>query len=158
MSALQPLNTLLEQTTVARDAALGVHRNALNAVAAAQAQATQLAEYRQEYAQRFGTQFQRAGAIELLQCYQGFMVRLDEAVSQQQRLLAQAIERGETAKAALLSAELRVASVRKLIERRIAEEVGSGVVEQLIILGPVAPSWKKGPYVVRGRGPRADYG
>ena len=44
------------------------------------------------------------------------------------------------------------------IERRIAEEVGSGVVEQLIILGPVAPSWKKGPYVVRGRGPRADYG
>ena len=34
MSALQPLNTLLEQTTVARDAALGVHRNALNAVAA----------------------------------------------------------------------------------------------------------------------------
>ena len=44
------------------------------------------------------------------------------------------------------------------VERRIAEEVGSGVVEQLIILGPVAPSWKKGPYVVRGRGPRADYG
>ena len=44
------------------------------------------------------------------------------------------------------------------IERRIAEEVGSGVVEQVIILGPVAPSWKKGPYVVRGRGPRADYG
>ena len=41
---------------------------------------------------------------------------------------------------------------------RIAEEVGSGVVEQVIILGPVAPSWKKGPYVVRGRGPRADYG
>ena len=44
------------------------------------------------------------------------------------------------------------------VERRIAEEVGSGVVEQLIILGPVAPSWRKGPYVVRGRGPRADYG
>ena len=44
------------------------------------------------------------------------------------------------------------------IERRIAEEVGTGVVEQVIILGPVAPSWKKGPYVVRGRGPRADYG
>ena len=44
------------------------------------------------------------------------------------------------------------------IERRIAEEVGSGVVEQVIILGPVAPSWRKGPYVVRGRGPRADYG
>ena len=44
------------------------------------------------------------------------------------------------------------------IERRIVEEVGSGVVEQVIIRGPVAPSWRKGPYVVRGRGPRADYG
>ena len=44
------------------------------------------------------------------------------------------------------------------IERRIAEEVGSGVVEQVIVRGPVAPSWRKGPYVVRGRGPRADYG
>ena len=44
------------------------------------------------------------------------------------------------------------------IERRIAEEVGSGVVDQVIIRGPVAPSWRKGPYVVRGRGPRADYG
>lgn len=44
------------------------------------------------------------------------------------------------------------------IERRIAEEVGSGVVEQVIIRGPIAPSWRKGPYVVRGRGPRADYG
>ena len=123
MSALQPLNTLLEQATIERDAALGAHRKALSAVAAAQTQATQLAEYRQEYAQRFGTQFQRAGAIELLQCYQGFMVRLDEAVSQQQRLLALAVERGETAKAALLNTELRVASVRKLIERRIAEAV-----------------------------------
>lgn len=123
MSPLQPLNTLLEQTTVARDAALGAHRSALAAVSAAQAQAAQLAEYRHEYAQRFGTQFQRAGAIELLQCYQGFMVRLDQAVSQQQRLLAQAIERGEAAKALLLGAELRVASVRKLIERRVAEAV-----------------------------------
>lgn len=44
------------------------------------------------------------------------------------------------------------------IERRIVEEVGPGVVEQVIIRGPVAPSWRKGPYVVRGRGPRADYG
>ena len=34
----------------------------------------------------------------------------------------------------------------------------AGVVEKVIIRGPVAPSWRKGPYVVRGRGPRADYG
>ena len=26
----------------------------------------------------------------------------------------------------------------------------AGVVEKVIIRGPVAPSWRKGPYVVRG--------
>lgn len=44
------------------------------------------------------------------------------------------------------------------ILRRISEVVGSGVVEQVVILGPVAPSWKKGPLSVRGRGPRDTYG
>lgn len=44
------------------------------------------------------------------------------------------------------------------IERRIAEEVGHGVVKQLIIRGPNRPSWKKGLYSVPGRGPRDTYG
>lgn len=44
------------------------------------------------------------------------------------------------------------------IERRIDEEVGAGVVERVIIRGPVAPSWRKGPLSVRGRGPRDTYG
>lgn len=123
MNALQPLHTLLEQTTSLRDAALATHRNAVATWRAAQAQASQLAEYRQEYTRRFGTQFQRAGAVELLQCYQGFMVRLDDAVAQQQRLVDQAADREAAAKDALLDAELRVASVRKLIERRVAESV-----------------------------------
>ncbi|WP_026459572.1 DUF721 domain-containing protein [Schaalia vaccimaxillae] len=44
------------------------------------------------------------------------------------------------------------------VERRIAEEVGAGVVRQVIVRGPVAPSWKKGPLSVPGRGPRDTYG
>lgn len=44
------------------------------------------------------------------------------------------------------------------IERRIDEEVGPGVVQQVIIRGPVAPSWRKGPLSVKGRGPRDTYG
>lgn len=44
------------------------------------------------------------------------------------------------------------------IERRIDEEVGPGVVKQTIVLGPKAPSWKKGPWSVSGRGPRDTYG
>ena len=45
-----------------------------------------------------------------------------------------------------------------MIERRIAEEVGPGVVQQVVIRGPVAPSWRKGPLSVKGRGPRDTYG
>lgn len=41
---------------------------------------------------------------------------------------------------------------------RISEQVGAGVVTSLTISGPTAPSWKHGPRVFRGRGPRDTYG
>ncbi|HVU71447.1 MAG TPA: DciA family protein [Mycobacteriales bacterium] len=41
---------------------------------------------------------------------------------------------------------------------RIADEVGSGLVTQLRIHGPAAPSWRRGPLSVRGQGPRDTYG
>lgn len=51
--------------------------------------------------------------------------------------------------------------VRRLLpqlERRLAEEVGEGVVETITVLGPGGPSWSKGPRSVPGRGPRDTYG
>lgn len=44
------------------------------------------------------------------------------------------------------------------LERRLAEEVGEGVVAEIVVIGPGAPSWVRGPRVVRGRGPRDTYG
>lgn len=41
---------------------------------------------------------------------------------------------------------------------KIAAAVGDGVVTALKITGPVAPSWRKGPLHVAGRGPRDTYG
>lgn len=41
---------------------------------------------------------------------------------------------------------------------KIAAAVGDGVVTSVKILGPQAPSWKKGRYSVPGRGPRDTYG
>lgn len=41
---------------------------------------------------------------------------------------------------------------------KIAAAVGDGVVTSLKITGPVAPSWRKGPRHVNGRGPRDTYG
>jgi predicted nucleic acid-binding Zn ribbon protein len=41
---------------------------------------------------------------------------------------------------------------------KIAAAVGDGVVTSVKILGPQAPSWKKGRYHIAGRGPRDTYG
>lgn len=41
---------------------------------------------------------------------------------------------------------------------KIAAAVGHGVVTSLKITGPAAPSWRKGPRHIAGRGPRDTYG
>jgi predicted nucleic acid-binding Zn ribbon protein len=42
--------------------------------------------------------------------------------------------------------------------KRLAAEVGDGVVLRIEVRGPKAPSWRKGPRTVPGRGPRDTYG
>jgi predicted nucleic acid-binding Zn ribbon protein len=42
--------------------------------------------------------------------------------------------------------------------RRLAEELGEGVVERVSVGGPAGPSWRKGMRRVPGRGPRDTYG
>jgi predicted nucleic acid-binding Zn ribbon protein len=42
--------------------------------------------------------------------------------------------------------------------RRLAEELGEGVVERVAVGGPMGPSWRKGLRRVPGRGPRDTYG
>jgi predicted nucleic acid-binding Zn ribbon protein len=44
------------------------------------------------------------------------------------------------------------------ITARLAEEVGADGITSVQVLGPSAPSWKKGPRSVPGRGPRDTYG
>ena len=41
---------------------------------------------------------------------------------------------------------------------KLRAAVGGDVVTKLHVVGPTAPSWKKGPRSVRGRGPRDTYG
>ena len=41
---------------------------------------------------------------------------------------------------------------------KLRAQVGGDVVARLRVVGPTAPSWKKGPRSVRGRGPRDTYG
>ena len=122
MTDTQTLTLLLGQHERQRDAALAEHQRALQASSAAAAQAEQLHTYRRDYEQRWGEQFKREGKIELVRCYQGFMERLTQAVDQQTRMAAHAAQQVEIALLALREAELRCASVRKLIERRVQEQ------------------------------------
>jgi flagellar protein FliJ len=105
-----------------RDAALADHQRAQALSAAAESQALQLRQYRHEYEQRWRTQFSREGRIELVHCYQSFTERLTLAVEQQTRVAEHAAQQVERVLSLLRDAETRCASVRKLIERRLAEQ------------------------------------
>ena len=122
MTDTRSLTLLLGQQERQRDAALAEHQRTLLASEAAAAQATQLHTYRREYEQRWSEQFKREGKIELVRCYQSFMERLTQAVDQQTHVAEHAAQQVERALSALREAELRCASVRKLIERRLQEQ------------------------------------
>ena len=121
MQALRPLLALLEQTERERDDAQ-VHLVRLrDAHHGARAQAEQLLAYRSDYDARWGAQPGREGGVEIVLCAQGFGTRLSQAVEHQSRIAAHAARELEAAEHALRECELRVASVRKLVERRLAE-------------------------------------
>ncbi len=53
------------------------------------------------------------------------------------------------------------ASLRSIAPQLVAalnEALGQGSVIRVAVIGPQAPSWKKGPRSVPGRGPRDTYG
>lgn len=119
--SMATLQLLLDRATQERDRLAGEMRRGEEMALRARRQGEQLAAYRGEYLQRWNGQFGRGGAIELMHCYQSFMQRLDEALDQQQRQI-DAAERAVVAmRQVLVQAEVRVASVKKLIERRQAE-------------------------------------
>jgi flagellar FliJ protein len=121
MNPLQPLMALLAQTERERDEAWAEAQQAMQSQQSAAAQSDQLLVYRREYEQRWSAQFRTEGRIELLHCYRGFMDRLTQAVEQQQRIAEHAAAQVERTRQALAEREVRVASVRKLIERRRQE-------------------------------------
>jgi len=59
--------------------------------------------------------------MDILLCYRNFMQRLDQAVAMQKRQAEMAERHLVQARRLLLDCERRLASVRKLLERRIAE-------------------------------------
>jgi flagellar FliJ protein len=116
------LTTLLQQAETERDNALVLMQQAEQRTQAAQSQHEQLLAYRGQYRQRWAQQFTVNSAIEIVQCYQGFGDRLEQAIAHQEQAVAQSKAQAERMRQLLAERELRVASVRKLIERRQQEQ------------------------------------
>ena len=115
------LQTLLEHAERQRDAALSAMLQAEDHLRRLQHQEEQLRVYREDYRQRHPALGGRSTSIELLRCHEGFMQRLDQALQQQQGQVQHAEARGAQLRTALVAHETRVASVRKLLERRGAQ-------------------------------------
>ena len=122
MPTMQALMQLLDHERSVRDAALLGLLDAEGTAEAADAQDRQLHAYRSEYVERWSIRFRAPGSVTLMQCYQGFMQRLEQAISQQRASVQLANTRLEQARQALSDNERRVASVEKLIQRRSQQE------------------------------------
>jgi len=121
---LQTLSVLLEHAETERDEALRDLQDASNRADQARAQADQLEQYRRDYQLRWNSEFSRQGTMDIVMCYQSFGSRLDQAISHQSQVVQHADSRVTIARELLTQRELRVLSVRKLIERRRQEMLG----------------------------------
>ncbi|MDP9806340.1 putative nucleic acid-binding Zn ribbon protein [Trueperella bonasi] len=63
-----------------------------------------------------------------------------------------------TLRAKSTSWQTQVRALLAFLDKKLAEELGEGVVKDIVVNGPHVPSWKHGPYSVPGRGPRDTYG
>lgn len=121
MSALQPLLMVLEAAEKARDDAKSELEAGRRAHEAAQKQAQSLHDWRKEYQTKWQSQFRQAGGMEIIRCYQDFMQRLGDAVSEQDRRVEQTHSYMARCRELLIERERKVVAVGQLIERRQQE-------------------------------------
>ena len=126
MQRLQSLQVLMQREQQHCDQAQSALRRADEAARRAREQRDQLLAYRGEYQARWTAQFHQGGTMDILMYYRSFMQRLDQAVALQTRQAELGELQLAQARRELMESERRVASVRKLIERRAAELAHAG--------------------------------
>jgi flagellar FliJ protein len=83
---MQPLLTLLAHAERERNTAMAEAKRVELEQRTALRQAEQLHTYRRDYEQRWSHEFSRSGGIDIVQCYQGFITRLGQAIEAQERV------------------------------------------------------------------------
>ena len=119
MSSLNALSVAVEVASRKRDDARKVLQDTLAAEQAARAQLDQLEDYARETESRWGMKADTAMQPEVMYHHYQFMNRLGHAASIQNGVVGDQSARLQAAQRALLDAELRLASLRKVVEKRL---------------------------------------
>lgn len=118
MSTLNALTVAVEVASRKRDEARRLLQDAQGAQQAAQDQLNQLQGYARETEGRWGMRADAAVQPEVMFHHYQFMDRLGHAAGVQNGVVGDHAHRVEAARRALLEAELRLASLRKVMEKR----------------------------------------
>ena len=121
MSALSALSDAVDLAERKRDEARRLLQDALRAQQAARNQMEQLQGYAQETQNRWGMRANAHVQPEVMYHHYQFMVRLQHAMDLQTTVVASHEGRITAAQQALLATELRLASLKKLADKRRKE-------------------------------------
>lgn len=118
MSAFSALNIAIEAAERKRDDARQLLAERQKILQSAQAQMDQLTSYQAEMAQRWGPVEGGEFRPELMYHHDQFMQRLAHATTVQSRVIKDHSIRLEAAQQALMAAELRLTSLKKVVQTR----------------------------------------
>ena len=118
MPGLSALAVAVEAASRKRDDARRVLQDTLAAQQAARSQLDQLEDYARETQARWGMKADTAVKPEVMFHHYHFMDRLGYAAGVQTGVVGDHASRVEAARSALLEAELRLASLKKVVEKR----------------------------------------
>lgn len=118
MSSLTSLSVAVDVATRQRDAARKMLQSVLAARHAASAQLEQLEDYARETEARWGMRADAEMKPEVMYHHYQFMDRLGHAAGLQTTVVGDHEQRVAMARQALLQAELRLASLSKVVEKR----------------------------------------
>lgn len=118
MSSLTALMVAIELAARKRDEARQALRERERAWSAAQGQLDQLQGYVQEMVQRWAPVEGAELKLEVMAHHANFMERLQHAIALQTRVVKDQSIRMETAQQVLMTAELRLSSLNKVVETR----------------------------------------
>lgn len=121
MSSLSALQVAIDVAARRRDEALQALLEQQRMQQAGQAQLDQLSVYADQTQQRWGVRADALVQPEVMHHHYQFMGRLDEAINMQSTVVHNQGARVELARKALLETELRLASLKKLVERKQKE-------------------------------------